>query len=201
MIGKSTGDSYISPPPAKHERTATRVVHNGEKFRLRTDTLSLPGGPELEKDIVDHPGSVVIIPITDCGEIVLIEQWRPAIGKYSVELPSGTRELDESEENTAHRELREESGFRSTSLWRIGQLYPLTGYSTELCAVYVAHGLVRDPLPQDKLEDIQTVTESVDAVWRLITNNEIDDALTVAAMALGGVRCAELVPEVWAGSM
>ena len=191
------GNGYSASPPAKHERKGSRVVHSGEKFRLRTDTLSLPGGPDQEKDIIEHPGSVVIVPITDSGQIVLVEQWRPAIDGYSLELPSGTRELDEPVDRTAQRELREETGFKSSRLARLGGLYPLTGYSTERCEVYSARGLARAPLPQDKLEDIQTVLKSVDEVWRLIYHNEIDDALTVAAMAYSCAFHPQLAPKIW----
>ena len=185
------------PLPAKHTRSATRIVHTGGKFRLRTDTLSLPNGPELDKDIVEHPGSVVIIPIADDGRLVLIKQWRPAIERYSIELPSGTLEAGESSAATAQRELQEEAGFRAGQIDHLGGLYPVTGYSSEYCEVYVARSLVRDPLAQDKLEDICSVPMPVDEVWRLIAINEIDDALTVATMAFASISHPELAPDPW----
>lgn len=200
MTRKHQGEGSSSTLPAKHRRSSSRVVHTGEKFQLRTDTLSLPGGPELDKDIVDHPGSVVIIPVTDSGEIVLIQQWRPAIGKYSIELPSGTREHGETVSETAERELREETGLSSDSMHHIGSLYPLTGYSTERSEVFLARRLERAPLPQDTLEDIHTFLQSLDGVWRLIQDNEIDDALTVAAMAYVATRWQDMVPGRWSAS-
>ena len=178
-------------------RSATRVVHSGDKFRLRTDTLSLPNGPELDKDIVEHPGSVVIVPIADDGQVVLIKQWRPAIEGYSIELPSGTMEAGESAAVTAQRELREEAGYRAGQIDHLGGLYPVTGYSSEYSEVYVARSLVRDPLAQDKLEDICSVPMPVGEVWRLIAINEIDDALTVATMAFASISQPELAPSLW----
>ena len=200
MKPSSTMSDGPSERPARHLRTASRVVHDGGKFRLRTDTLSLRGDAAQEKDIVEHPGSVVIIPITDEGEVVLIEQWRPSIDRYSIELPSGTRESGEPSNATAQRELREESGYRAGWLDFVGGLYPLTGYSTERSEVYIGRSLVHDPLPQDKLEDIRTVPKSVGDLWNLIASNEIDDALTVAAMALASASFPELVPAYWSAS-
>lgn len=176
----SSGDQQ----PAKHVRSGSRVVHRGSKFDLRTDLLSLPGGPEVEKDIIEHPGSVVVIPIADDGNVLMIKQWRPAVGKFSIELPSGTRESGESVDSTAQRELREEAGVRAEHMEHIGGLYPVTGYSTEYSHVYVAGSLTRDPLAQDKLEDIRVVPMPVADVWKLISDNAIEDALTVAAMSL-----------------
>lgn len=180
--------------PAKHVRSSSRTVHNGGKFNLRTDLLSLPGGPEVEKDIVEHPGSVVMIPISEDGNVLMIEQWRPSVGKYSIELPSGTREAGESVDSTAQRELREEAGVSAKHLERIGGLYPVTGYSTEYCHVYVARALTHDPLSQDKLEDIRVVPMPVADVWKLIADNTIDDALTVAAMSLASLLHPRLLP-------
>ena len=180
--------------PAKHLRSSSRTVHRGEKFNLRTDVLSLPGGPEVEKDIIEHPGSVVVIPTTDDGKVLMIEQWRPSVGKYSIELPSGTREAGESVDATAQRELREEAGIRAEQLDRIGGLYPVTGYSTEYSHVYVARSLTHDPLAQDKLEDIRVLPMTVAEVWKLIADNTIDDALTVAAMSLASMSNPRLLP-------
>ena len=180
--------------PAKHLRSSSRTVHRGEKFNLRTDVLSLPGGPEVEKDIIEHPGSVVVIPITDDGKVLMIEQWRPSVFKYSIELPSGTREAGESVNATAQRELREEAGIRAEQLDRIGGLYPVTGYSTEYSHVYVARSLTHDPLAQDKLEDIRVLPMTVAEVWKLIADNTIDDALTVAAMSLASMSNPRLLP-------
>lgn len=180
--------------PAKHLRSSSRTVHRGGKFNLRTDLLSLPGGPEVEKDIIEHPGSVVLIPITDDGMVMMIEQWRPSVGKYSIELPSGTREAGESVDATAQRELREEAGMRAGQLDRIGGLYPVTGYSTEYSHVYLASSLTQDPLAQDKLEDIRVLPMTVVDVWKLIADNAIDDALTIAAMSLASTLNPSLIP-------
>ena len=178
--------------PARHRVESTRIVHRGSKFNLRTDTLSLLGREPEAKDIIDHPGSVVIVPITDAGELLMVEQWRPAIERYSLELPSGTREHDEPPVDTAQRELREEAGFNADEMRHLGGLYPVTGYSTEYSHVFEARGLTFDPLAQDKLEDILAVPKSGEEVWRLVAQNLIDDALTLASIALA----SETVPEL-----
>lgn len=182
----------VSKRPARHEHLSSVVVHRGAKFALRTDVLALPGCAPEPKDFVQHPGSVLLIPLADDGRILLVEQWRPAIGKYSVELPSGTRDAGEESSATANRELREETGYRAERLEHLGGVYPLTGYSTEHCDIFVARDLVHDPLAQDTLEDIRVVATDVQEVWNLIAQNAISDALTVAALALAAMRHPEL---------
>ena len=123
-----------------------------------------------------------MIPITDRGTVLLVKQWRAAQRAYTLELPSGTRDGDEPPEETAHRELREETGYRADKFTPIGGFFPVSGYSEEYSHAYVATNLEFDPLPQDKLEDIMVVETTVDDLRRMCINGEIDDALTIAAV-------------------
>ena len=168
--------------PLKTERIASRTIFRGEKLTLRVDTLKMGDRAPADKEIIEHPGSSVMIPISDEGNILLVKQWRAAQGCYTLELPSGTRDGDEPPEETAARELREETGYRASKLTPIGGFFPVSGYSEEYSHGFVATGLKYDPLPQDKLEDIMVVETTVDELRRKCINGEIDDALTIAAV-------------------
>lgn len=168
--------------PLKTERLESKTVFRGEKLTLRLDTLKMGDRPPATKEIIQHPGSSVMLPITDSGTVLLVKQWRAAQGCYTLELPSGTRDGDEPPEITADRELREETGYRALEFIPIGGFCPVSGYSEEYSHAYVAKGLELAPLPQDKLEDIMVVETTVDDLRRMCMNGEIDDALTIAAV-------------------
>ncbi len=168
--------------PLKTERLDSKTIFRGEKFDLRVDTLKMGDRPPATKEIIQHPGSSVMLPITERGTVLLIKQWRAAQSCYTLELPSGTRDGDEPPEVTAARELREETGYRASEFTPIGGFVPVSGYSEEYCHGYVATGLEFDPLPQDKLEDIMVVETTVDDLRRMCMNGQIDDALTIAAV-------------------
>ncbi len=175
-------DAVEKSVPLKTERVASRTIFRGDKLTLRVDTLKMGDRSPVEKEIIAHPGSSVMLPITDRGTVLLVKQWRAAQGCYTLELPSGTREGDEHPEVTADRELREETGFRASEFTSIGGFFPVSGYSEEYSYGFVAAGLEYDPLPQDKLEDIMVVETTVEALRRMCMTGEIDDALTIAAV-------------------
>ena len=81
--------------PLKTERIDSKTIFRGEKLTLRVDTLKMGDRPPADKEIIQHPGSSVMIPITDRGTVLLVKQWRAAQGGYTLELPSGTRDGDE----------------------------------------------------------------------------------------------------------
>lgn len=136
--------------------------------------------PPIPKEIIDHPGSVVILPINDDGHIVLVRQWRQAADQVLLEAPSGTREPGEDPVTTAHRELREETGFSADSLTELTGSWVAPGYSTEFTHAYVARDLHENPLPQDAGEDIHTVVVPADSVPDKIRSGELQDQMTIA---------------------
>lgn len=144
------------------------------------DDFRLGSRPVVEKEIVEHPGSVVMLPLTDDGQLVLIRQWRQAAGKVLLEAPSGTREPGEEPIVTAHRELREESGFRAGSMVPLGGSWVAPGYSNEFTYAFIARNLTPDPLPQDAGEDIHVTMVPVNDVPRLIRDGELQDQMTIA---------------------
>lgn len=168
--------------PLKSNQMASRTIYRGEKLNLRIDTLKMGNRPPAEKEIVEHRGSALIIPITAHCTVLLIKQWRPVTDSYMIELPSGTIENNETPEETAHRELREETGYSAAKLEYIDGIWPLSGYSEEYCHIFLATELKEDPLPQDKLEDIYVIETSIINLPKMIRNSEINDALTIAAL-------------------
>jgi len=156
--------------------------YEGNRISLRIDTAQFEDGPEFDKEIIEHPGSVVLIPITDEGQVLLIRQYRLAAGKELLEASAGTRESGEEPETTAHRELQEEVGYKAGTLIRIGGSWVAPGYSTEYTHNFIAKDLVYSPLAQDDGEDIVVEAHDFSEIPELIRSGELEDQMTIAAL-------------------
>ena len=165
-----------------------RRVFEGRIFSVQVETLTLPNGHDLNAEIIRHPGAVVIIPITDSGQIILVRQYRPAIGRFAWELPAGSLKPSEDVQAAAARECQEEIGLVPSTLTLLGSFFPTPGYCDEEMHFYRANGL-REPTAEeiarpDEDEDIETKAFSAADVRRLITTGEVIDLKTVGGLAL-----------------
>jgi ADP-ribose pyrophosphatase len=169
--------------------TEIRTIFHGRVFSLRIETIPLPKGGELQAEIIRHPGSVVIIPMTARNEIILVRQYRPAIGRWAWELPAGSLKPGEDVERAARRECQEETGHVPSRLERLGSYFPTPGYCDEEMTFFKATGL-RTPGPedeeahQDEDEDIEARAFSRAELQRMIAAADIIDLKTVAGLSL-----------------
>lgn len=166
-----------------------RRVFEGRIFSVAVESITLPGGGHLDAEIVRHPGSVVLVPMTDAGEVVLVRQYRHAIGRWVWELPAGSLKAGEDPEKAAVRECHEEIGLIPSRLDPIGSLFPTPGYCDEEMHYYRASGL-RAPTGndaeahRDEDEDIEPRAFPLDRIRAMITSGEIVDMKTVAGLVL-----------------
>jgi ADP-ribose pyrophosphatase len=168
--------------------TAVRKVYEGRIFTLQVETIALPKGGTLHAEIIRHPGSVVIVPITANGEVMLVRQYRHAIGRWAWELPAGSLKPGEDIHAAALRECHEEIGLVADSLEPLGAWYPTPGYCDELMNFFRATGL-RSPradehAQQDEDEDIEAKAFSRDELTKMLGAGEIIDLKTIAGLAL-----------------
>jgi ADP-ribose pyrophosphatase len=166
-----------------------RTIYEGRVFTLQVESIPMPKGGEMQADIIRHPGSVVILPVTDDDEIILVRQYRPAIGRWAWELPAGTLKPHEDETKAAGRECHEEIGLIPSHLEKLGSFFPTPGYCDEEMNFYRATGLRRptaqdEPASPDEDEDIEMKAFAVVEIQRMIAAGEIIDLKTVAGLAL-----------------
>ena len=159
-------------------------MYEGRVLKLRVDRVRAPGGQTVNWDVIEHPGSVSIVPIDADDQVLLVRQYRPAIAETLLEIPAGTLEPGESPEISAHRELREEIGMRAEWLRAIGSYYLVPGYSSELMHAYVATGLSPAPLPQDADEDISVESIPFAELVAQVYRGQLRDAKTVSSVLL-----------------
>src|SRR5688500_12755627 len=128
----------LAEMPSMEERLSTEQAFRGKLIGVRVDRVRLPDGRETTREVVEHPGAVAILPVTEAGELVLIRQYRYAAGRTLLEVPAGTREPDEPAEETAVRELREETGLAAGVIELLVRFFVSPGWCTEELLVYRA---------------------------------------------------------------
>lgn len=166
------------------ELIRSEILLQGRAFKVKRDTLKTPDGRETKLEIVEHGGSVVLIPIDPEGNLLFVRQYRHAAGEDLLELPAGTRDDEEPFEECAAREIREETGLEAGKLQKIGEFYLVPGYSTEFMAVFLATELKENPLQADEDEFLQVEKIPLKQAVEMVEHGEIQDAKSLAALLL-----------------
>jgi ADP-ribose pyrophosphatase len=174
------------------QRIASEEVFRGRLLGVRVDRVRLPSGRASTREVVEHPGAVAVLPVLDDGRLVLVRQFRYAVGRALLEVPAGTREPGEADEATARRELREETGYEAAALEPLARYYISPGWCTEELVAFRATGLRQAGARPELDEALEVVVVEPADVTRLIAGGEIGDAKTITTLLahLGGARIA-----------
>jgi ADP-ribose pyrophosphatase len=164
------------------------VVFKGRVFSVEVDNVVLPNGRQTELAIVRHRRSVVLLPMTDDGRVVMIRQYRHALARELWEVPAGNVDDGESPEAAASRECEEEIGLEPTRIERLGGFFPTPGYCDEEMVFFRVSGL-RAPRPDslrkaDDDEDITVRPMTVADAKAMVARGEIVDLKTAYALSL-----------------
>ena len=163
-----------------------RIVWSGTLVSAGTGTFVDPDGNEFERDIVHHPGAVVVVPVID-GDVILVRQYRAAIDSELLEVPAGKRDItDEPVEITAHRELEEEVGMRAGSMVRIAEFYNSPGFCDEHSFLFLATELTPCATSFQGHEEQHMTIERVplDSVPELIASGQLVDGKSIIGLCL-----------------
>jgi len=164
------------------ELIGSEIVYPGRAFTIRRDQVRLPDGRTTKLDIVEHHGSVVLIPIDAEGNLLFVRQYRHAARLDMLELPAGTLDEDELPAVCAARELREETGQAADQIESLGGFYLAPGYSTEYMHVFLAQGLYYSPLAADADEFLQVVPVPLAQALQMAGKGLLPDAKSLAAL-------------------
>ena len=166
------------------ELIRSEPLFQGRAFKIRRDHMKTPDGRETKFDIVEHGGSVIIIPMDEDGNLLFVRQYRHAAGRDLLELPAGTRDGDEPFEDCAAREIREETGMEAGTLKKVGEFFLAPGYSTEFMGVFLATELKHNPLEADADEFLSVEKIPVKQAVEMAERGEMPDAKSLAALLL-----------------
>jgi ADP-ribose pyrophosphatase len=173
---------------AEHLRetpTARRTIYRGRLLTIHEDDVRLADGTRAQREVVEHPGAVAIVAIDSDGKVVLVRQWRHAVGRALWELPAGTRDPGEPPLRTAARELAEETGLRAADLRPLATAALTPGYSTEVMHFFLATGLTPGPIDRDVDERMDVAHHSREEIAALIGEGDVD-VKTIAGLSLAG---------------
>lgn len=169
------------------ERTIEReILFEGTIINLRVDRVELTHGQQSKREIVEHRGAVTILPISG-NSILFVNQYRKAVEEEVLELPAGTREEGESIEETARRELIEETGYEAQVLKHLSSFYTTPGYSTEEIHLFLAEDLIEVTdrgISQDIDEQIEVISMKKERVRESLKKGLFKDGKTIAGLSL-----------------
>ena len=185
------------PLPATHNDSAPSAdvpLDEGEllldtkRFRVVRVTEPCADGSRRHREVVRHPGSVVVVPLVSQHEVCLVEVVRVAVGRTLLELPAGTLDRVESLEEAARRELAEETGYRAGRIAPAGDMWMSPGILRERMHLFVAEDLVAGPQALEPGEQIRTRVVAWDEAIAMCLDGRIDDAKTIAGLLLTNAR-------------
>jgi ADP-ribose pyrophosphatase len=174
------------------ERISSKQVFDGKLIKTRVDTVRLPSGREATREVVEHPGAVAILPVTAEGKLILVRQLRYAVGRSLLEVPAGTREPGEPDEENARRELHEEVGLEAGTIELLARFFVSPGWCNEELIAYRATELREIGAQPEQDEDLEIVEVDPAEIPSLIASGEIADAKTITAVLahLSGINAS-----------
>ena len=167
-------------------RTLSAIYAN--HFSASLDTVRLRTGRMTERIRVDHPEAAAVVAFPDSKHILMVRQWRYAIGRETLEIPAGKVDPGENLEDCARRELLEETGFNAAQLVTLFRYYPAIGYSNEVIEIFAASNLEKlsSSLDEDEISRVEVI--ELDRVYDLISQGIIQDGKTVIGISLFRTR-------------
>lgn len=177
-----------------YEVVATEEVYAGRIISLRTDTVAMPGGGTSVREVVHHPGAVGIVALDDEDRVVMLRQYRHAIGEHLWELPAGLRDVDgEPPLLTAHRELAEETQLAADRWSLLATQHPSPGFCDELVYLYLAEGLSDAARPDGFVVEHEELDMTVERVPLAEAVQWVFDGTVKNALAVIGLLAAAQV--------
>lgn len=164
------------------ETLASQEVFKGKLLHIRSDTVRLPNGAQSIREVVMHPGAVMVIAALDNGKLLFERQYRHPLQRVFLELPAGKIDAGEHILDTARRELREETGYKARSWRHLGSMHPCIGYSNERIEIFLAHGLTYVGHALDQGEFLEVVELTLADAVLSVRDGAITDSKTIAGL-------------------
>ncbi|MBM4454525.1 MAG: NUDIX hydrolase [Chloroflexi bacterium] len=161
---------------------SSKVVYEGRALKLRVDTVLKPDGKTTTREIVEHKDCVAVVVLDQKDNVIMVRQYRKAVGKHLLEIPAGS--IDDGEQPIAavRRELQEEIGYLPNKIDKLGGFYSTPGYCSEYLHLYMASYLIPSRLEAEDTEDIKVERVPLSRIPDMIASGEICDAKSVAGL-------------------
>ena len=162
----------------EEKKLSSEEIFDGVAIHLFRDEILLPNGNKGVREVIRHPGAVCVIPVTEDGDVIFVNQFRYAFNKVTLEVPAGKLEKGEDPLEAAMRELTEETGLSAKNVVYLGELYTTPALIDEVIHMYLATDLVEGKQHLDEDEFINTLRMPLSEAVQKVMNGEIKDAKT-----------------------
>jgi ADP-ribose pyrophosphatase len=163
---------------------SSKRIFDGRLLGVRVDTVKVANGLETTREIVEHPGAVAVVAVTGNNELVLVRQFRTPTGEALLELPAGVPHKGEKREESARRELAEETGYHARNVKKIWEGYASPGYSNELIEFFLATEFEQRPPAPDEDEFVEPELVGLGAAWELVKAGKVRDNKTIIGILI-----------------
>lgn len=159
-----------------------RPIYTGGAVSFVVDRIRLPNGRLADREYLDHPGAVGVLPLLDRDTVVMVRQYRHPVAQITYEIPAGKLARGEKPMSCLRRELQEETGYRAKRFKRLAAYWPTPAFSNELLHLYVAEGLIAGPVSPDEDEFLEVVQVPMQRALRWVFSGKIRDSKTIIAL-------------------
>jgi ADP-ribose pyrophosphatase len=166
------------------KKLATQQIYHGQVVNMRVDTVEKASGGRTIREVVEHSDCIAVVALDEQGNVLLVRQFRYAVGKSLLEIPAGGIDPGEEPVDAVRRELQEEIGYLPRKMDKLVGFYSTPGYGTEYLHCFLATDLVPGHLVAEDTDDIELVRVSPDRIPRLIASGEICDGKSIAALLM-----------------
>lgn len=165
-----------------------KVIHSGRIGSFGIEEVELPSGRRTTLDVLHHPGAAAAVVFKGETKILLLKQYRHAVGLWLWEIVAGKLDPGENPEQCIEREIEEETGWRARTITKLGVMVPTPAYTNERIWLYEAHDIEQGTLALGDDEEIEVHEIEFDEALAMIQNGDIIDAKTIAALHLAAAK-------------
>ena len=169
------------------EKISSELIYSGRVITVAKDTVKTENGNIAYREIVHHRGGAAILAVKD-GKVLMEKQYRNPYGKEIYEIPAGKRDEGETFEQTAMRELEEETGYSPEKIELLTKMYPSPGYTDEIIAIYFTDKFKKGQIHFDENEFLTSSWMDIEEVYDMIDKGLINDAKTIVALLMYKTR-------------
>ena len=167
------------------KKLSSEPVFDGVLLHVRKDDVELPNGHKAVREWIKHPGASAVIPLLPDNQIILVRQFRYAVGKVTLEVPAGKLDIvGEDPIECAKRELSEETGYSAEKIWKLTTIATTVGFSDEYIHLFAASDLKPGKIHPDSDEFINVVKIPLTAALQMVESGKIFDAKSAVSILL-----------------
>ena len=159
-----------------------KPIYKGKVIDLSVETFTLPNGSTTSLEIITHPGAAAVVPMKDEQTVIMIRQYRHAVGGFIYEIPAGKLHLNEDPRNCAHREVEEEIGYKVGKLEPLLSFFTTPGFTDEIIHIFVGYDLTPGKQDLDVDEVLEIVELPLVKTLEMIREGDIKDGKTIIGL-------------------